>query len=722
MRSARWGVLWSLFVLGCAQTQVAPPGPASAPARPDAGAPVASAVAPPADPVVPGAPPLVHFDPSLVDPSIDPCTDMFEHVCSRWMKENPVPSAEAYWTTSSNLQIWNETVLRNALEKASRPDAQRSPDAQKIGDYWATCMDEPAIDAAGLQPIAQDLKRIDGLESKRALAAEIARLHASVPGATGGLAAYDNHSPAALFGFGPLQDYRDSTQVVANLDQGGMGLPSRDFYLSTDARMTERRTKYLAHVEKLFRLAGASEKKAHADAATVLRIETALARAAMDVVKRRDPANVNNVRSLAEVQSVAPSFDWKAYLAAVKSPSPKHLIVSSPDFVRGLEQTLKKEPLAAWKAYLRWWTLHGNARYLSKPFVDADFDFYNRVLTGSEELLPRWRRCALYADRDLGEAVGKAYVEVAFPPESKARVREMVKAVEGALSQSIEQNDWMAAATKAQALEKLRAIEDKIGYPDHWRDYSSLPIGRTSLAQNIHAAAAFELHRQLAKIDQPVDRAEWTLTPPTVNANYDPQLNTINFPAGILQPPYFDQRMGDANFGAIGLVIGHEIVHGFDDQGRKFDAKGNLRDWWTPEDARRYEERGKCISDEYTQEIPDLGVKQNGLLTQGEDTADNGGMRLAYSALASTLAAKGSSMDAKGPDGLTNAQRFFLAHAFSWCANVRPEIARTVVATNPHSLFKYRVNNVVSNMPEFAKAFGCKKGQPMVRENACRIW
>jgi putative endopeptidase len=298
----------------------------------------------------------------------------------------------------------------------------------------------------------------------------------------------------------------------------------------------------------------------------------------------------------------------------------------------------------------------------------------------------------------------------------------LVKAVEAALGRSIEQNDWMSAPTKAEAHQKLQAIEDKIGYPAHWRDYSALAIGRTSLVQNVHGAAAFELRRQLAKIDQPVDRTEWTMTPPTVNAYYDPQLNTINFPAGILQPPFFDQRMGEANFGGIGMIIGHEIVHGFDDQGRKFDAKGDLRDWWTPEDARRYEERGKCISDQYTQQIPDLGVKQNGLLTQGEDTADNGGMRLAYSALASTLAAHGSSMEAKGPDGLTNAQRFFMAHAFGWCSNVRPEIARTLVATNPHSLPKYRVNNVVANMPEFGQAFGCKKGQPMVRENACRIW
>jgi predicted metalloendopeptidase len=473
----------------------------------------------------------------------------------------------------------------------------------------------------------------------------------------------------------------------------------------------------------MFRLAGAPEKQARRDAAAVMRIETALARVSMDVVKRRDPHNVNNVRSLAQVQSAAPSFDWNAYLAAVHAPSPKHLIVSTPEFLRGLDQTLRKEPLDAWKAYLRWWTLHGHARYLSKAFVDADFAFYERVLRGSQELLPRWRRCVQSADRDLGEAVGPAYVEVAFPPSSKARAQELVNGVEESMGRSIDQNDWMGAATRAQALEKLKAIEDKIGYPSRWRDYSALTIGRTSLPQNIHAAAAFELHRQLSKIDQPVDRTEWTMTPPTVNAYYDPQLNTINFPAGILQPPYFDPRLGEANnFGGIGMVIGHEIVHGFDDQGRKFDAKGNLRDWWTAEDAKRYEERARCISDQYTQMIPDLGVKQNGLLTLGEDTADNGGMRVAYSAMESTVRANGGSLDAKGPDGYTSAQRFFLAHAFGWCSNVRPEVARTLVATNPHSLPKFRVNNVVANMPEFAHAFGCKKGQPMVRENACRIW
>ncbi len=486
--------------------------------------------------------------------------------------------------------------------------------------------------------------------------------------------------------------------------------------------MKSTREKYVVHIRKLFELSGESPKAAAADASAVIRIEMALARQAMDVVKRRDPKNVYNVRTLAQVRAAAPSFDWKAYLADVAAPSSKHLVVSSTEFLTGLEQVLRKEPLAAWKAYLRWWTLHGNASYLSKPFVNENFDFYGRVLTGAEELQPRWRRCVKYADRDLGEALGQAYVERAFSPDSKRRAQELVKAIEHAMADSITQNDWMSPATKKEAAAKLAAIEDKIGYPATWRDYSLLQIGRDSLATNVHSAAAFELHRRLAKIDKPVDRVEWGMTPPTVDAYYDPQVNTINFPAGILQPPFFENRAVEANFGSIGMVIGHEIVHGFDDQGRKFDAQGNLRDWWTAEDAKRYEDRGKCISDEYTQDIPELGVKQNGLLTQGEDTADNGGLRLAYAAMASTVAKDGRSLEERGSDGISTAQRFFLASAFGWCSSYRPEVGRMLVATNPHSIPKYRVNNVVANMPEFQQAFGCKKGQPMVRENACRIW
>jgi putative endopeptidase len=709
----------SLLWLGCAQTQVTPPR-----TPPDAGQPIAGttlvgdAGATAAD----GAVALSHFDPSLVDRSLDPCVDFYQYACSRWIAANPIPADQPLWWTSSNLQIWNQTALRQTMEKASRPDPQRSANEQKIGDYWIACMDEGKLDQQGLGPIAQDLKRIATLKSKAGLAKEIARLHSTVPGSTAGVQNSDTHTQAPLFGFGPIQDFANSALVVANLDQGGMGLPSRDFYLSDDAKMKSTREKYAAHVRKLLELLGESPKAAAADTAAVLRIETALARRAMDVVKRRDPKNVYNVRTLAQVRAATPSFDWKAYLAGVSAPMSKHLIVSSPDFLTGMEQALRKEPLSAWKAYLRWWTLHGNASYLSKPFVDENFDFNGRVLTGAEELQPRWRRCVRYADRDLGEALGLAYVERAFPPDSKQRAQDMVHAIEHALGDSIAQNDWMNPATKKEAAAKLAAIEDKIGYPTVWRDYSSLQVGRESLATNVHAATAFELHRQLAKIGKPVDRVEWLMTPPTIDAYYDPQLNTINFPAGILQPPFFENRPPEANFGSIGMIIGHEIVHGFDDQGRKFDAQGNLRDWWTAEDAKRYEEKGKCISDEYTQEIPDLGVKQNGLLTQGEDTADNGGLRLAYAAMASTLGGQGRSLEERGSDGLTAAQRFFLASAFGWCGSYRADFGRTLVTTNPHSLPKYRLNNVVANMPEFQHAFGCKKGQPMVRENACRIW
>ena len=433
-------------------------------------------------------------------------------------------------------------------------DAQRSPAEQKIGDYWAACVDEPGIESAGGSPIAADLARHRRKLQQARHRGEIARLHASIPGATGGLTAYDNHTPAALFGFGPIQDYRDSTQVVANLDQGGMGLPGRDFYLSDNAKMKEHREKYLEHVETLFRLAGASEKRARADGAAVLRIETSLARAAMDVVKRRDPANVNNVRSLAEVRSVAPSFDWKAYLTAIQAPSPKHLIVSSRTSCaagagaeEGVARSVEGVPALVDPPRER--------PYLSKPFVDADFAF-QRTLRGAEELPRGGGGVSRGPIATLGEAVGQAYVEVAFPPESKARARNAPEGGGGRpgsvdpAERLDERSDQGAGPGQAPG------HRGQIGYPDRWRDYSALTIGRTSLAQNVHASAAFELRRQLAKIDKPVDRAEWIATPPTVNAWYDPQLNTINFPAGILQPPFFDQRMGDANFGAIGMIIG----------------------------------------------------------------------------------------------------------------------------------------------------------------------
>jgi endothelin-converting enzyme/putative endopeptidase len=475
----------------------------------------------------------------------------------------------------------------------------------------------------------------------------------------------------------------------------------------------------------MFALAGEAETQAIADAGTVIELETEIAKAQMDNIKRRDPKNINNKMSLAQVRELTPSIDWDAYLKAVKAPASDHYILTSPDFFRAEEKLLQEHPLDHWKAYLRWQVIHKSAPYINKAVVDENFDFFAHTLAGAEQQQPRWRRCVRAADRDLGEALGQAYVDRAFPPESKARTIQMVHAIEKALSEDVQSLSWMSPATKEQAITKLKGIEDKIGYPSHWRDYSSVNVTRTSYPNNVAQASSFEFERWVAKIGKPVDRTEWTMTPPTINAYYDPQLNTINFPAGILQPPYFDPAKDDAvNFGAIGMIIGHEIIHGFDDQGRKFDAHGNLRDWWTAEDGKQYDERGKCISDEYTQEVPDAGagVKQNGLLTQGEDTADNGGIHLALNALEASLKEQGKSLDDKGPDGWTYRQRFFLSNAYSWCTNVRPEIARMVVTTDPHSLPIFRIDNVMSNMSEFEQAFGCKAGQKMVRANACRVW
>jgi putative endopeptidase len=670
-----------------------------------------------------GGVPLTRFNPSIADKQLDPCADFYRYSCSKWMAANPIPADQAVWASGSNLQLWNETVLRETMEQLAQPDPKRSRLQQQIGDYWHACMDEASIDRAGLAPIRAELDRIAAMKSKAGLAKEVAVLHKSVPGATGGFNQYDNHTPAVLFGFGPTQDFADAALVVGVVDQGGMGLPSRDYYLSDDAKMKVLRDKYVAHIARLFVLSGEKAAQAQSDAAAVMRIETAMAKASMDSVARRDPKNVNNVRTLAQVKSAMPSFDWGTYLTAVGVPASKHYLVATPDFLPAVETLLRTESLDAWKAYLRWWTLHGNAGLLSKAFVDEAFEFYGTTLYGATQLEPRWRRCVTQADRDLGEALGQAYVARAFPPESKTRSDALVKAIEGALAADIQQLDWMSPVTKKAAEVKLQAIEDKIAYPKVWRDYASVKIGRESVAANTHAATAFEFNRQLQKIGKSVDRGEWTMTPPTINAYYDPQLNTINFPAGILQPPFFDAKQDDAaNYGSIGMIIGHEIVHGFDDQGRKFDGQGNLRDWWTPEDGKQYDLRGQCIVQQYSQEIPELGVKQDGRLTQGEDTADNGGLHIALLALETTLKGQGKSLDDVAPNGVTYRQEFFLAYAFTGCSNERPELQRNQVLTNPHSLTKFRVNNVVANMPEFKKAFACKTGQPMVHEVACRVW
>ncbi|MGA7589191.1 MAG: M13 family metallopeptidase, partial [Candidatus Sulfotelmatobacter sp.] len=611
------------------------------------------------------APKLDHFDPNLVDKSLNPCDDFYKYACNKWIAANPIPADQVYWSTGGGLEMWNDSVLRETLEAASKNDSARGPVQQKIGDYWAACTDESGIEATGLTPLLPEFNRIAALKSKQEMTVEIAHLHHLFPGAW---EQGDNQTDAPFFGFTGLQDYNDASKVVGQFDQGGLSLPNRDYYIASDERSAGTLGKYRAHVERMFVLAGETDAQASADARTVIELETALAKAQMDNITRRDPKNINNRMSLAQIRELMPSIEWDVYLKAVNAPSSDHYIVTSPDFFRAEDKLLAEHPLEHWKVYMRWQLIHNAAPYLTKAMVDENFNFFSKTLAGQEKELPRWRRCTHWADRDLGEALGQAYVDRAFPPESKARTLEMVHAIESAMHDDIEGVSWMTPATKEQAIIKLKGIEDKIGYPSHWRDYSSVKITRQSVVENVEQASSFEFERWVAKIGKPVDRSEWTMTPPTINAYYDPQLNTINFPAGILQPPFFEKNMDDAvNYGAIGMVIGHELTHGFDDQGRKFDAHGNLRDWWTAEDAKQYDERGKCISDEYTEEVPEAGpdVKQNGLLTQGEDTADNGGIHLALMALEADLKKQGKSLEEKGPDGWTYLQRFFLSNAYS---------------------------------------------------------
>ena len=665
-------------------------------------------------------PKLDHFDVNEADQKLDPCDDFYKFVCSKWMTANPIPADEADWGTWSNLEIYNETILRNAMQEASLAKG-RDAVHQKIGDYWAACMNVDGVNKQGYKPIQPMLDKIAAMKNKADLPVVVAAMHKAAPGAWNG---NDNETPVAIFGYGPTQDFKDASLMVGGFDQGGMSLPGRDYYLSEEAKMVAIRKQFVEHIQKMLQLIGEKPEQAQADAATILRMETAMAKAAMDNVKRRDPANINNPMPLDQFVALTPSFDWKTYLKLVDSPTPHHYIVSAPDFFRALEQMLTTESLENWKTYLRWWTVRQNARYLSEAFVNESFNFNGKVLFGQQENQPRWRRCVAYADRDLGFGpLGQAYVEKAFPPSSKATTEALVNSVETAMGQDIHTLDWMSPATQTKAEEKLHAIYDKIGYPDKWRDYSTVEIVPDNIVANVGQASAFESHRQMAKIAQPVDREEWGMSPPTINAYYDPQMNTINFPAGILQPPLFDaEKADDVNYGSIGLVIGHEISHGFDDQGRKFDAKGNLVDWWTPEDGKRYDEKVACISKEYTHDVPELGVKTNGQLTLGEDSADNAGLRIAEIALENTYKKAGKSLDEKDPDGWTPRQKFFMSHAFSWCANLRPELSRMIITTNPHSLNEFRVNFVEKNSPEFWKAFGCHKGQKMVSDEPCRVW
>ncbi|WP_348261470.1 M13 family metallopeptidase [Telmatobacter sp. DSM 110680] len=663
---------------------------------------------------------LQHVDVTNMDTSVSPCDNFYQYVCGKVNAANPIPPDQVFWGVGGELQEWNDQVLRGILEKNEAASATRTPNEQKIGDFYASCVDqttEKKDDFAVLQPL---LAQIDGMHDKREIATVLAAMHSSFDSAWQG---NDNQTAAALFGYGQQADYNNVDHVVAGLDQGGLGMPNRDFYLKEDEQSKNIREDYMKWIEALLGLGGTSAADATKDAATIMRIETALAKAQMDNITRRDPNKVNNRFTPAQLKTLVPNFNWDAYMSAIGSPAVPLYEVASPEFFRTVNEELAKEDLGAWKTYLRWHLLRKSSSVLGSRWRDADFAFRS-VLLGDKEQPPTWRRCANAVDRNLGEALGQVYVAQVFPPESKARAKKLVKDIESAMGRNIDSVTWMQASTKREAHLKLAAVIDKIGYPDKWIDYSSLSISRESYAANQQRSNAFELKRQLAFIGHSLDRTQWQMTPPTVDAYEDAQTNTINFPAGILQPAYFDPTQDDViNYGAEGAIVGHELTHGFDDQGRKFDVKGNLRDWWTAEDAKEYEQRGECIAKEYTGPVQGIsGVEQNGKLTQGEDTADNGGLYLALSALNEDLKQQGKTIEDKDSHGLTNLQRFFIAYGTAWCDQIRPEAVKTLIQTNPHSVPWERVNNVVGNMPEFEKAFNCKAGQPMVHATRCRVW
>ena len=645
------------------------------------------------------------LDVASMDKSTDPCTDFYKYSCGGWMKNNPIPADQPRWDVYSKLANDNLQFLWGILEVDAK-SANRTPVQQKIGDYFAACMDTEAINKRGAAPVAPELDAIDKLSDRAALIAHLGILDHNTRG-------------TFFFNAGSTQDPGDSNQVIAEISAGGLGLPDRDYYVKTDAKSVETRQKYVSYVAQILTLAGEPPAQAKQDADTILRIETTLAKASLTRVERRDPYKLYHKMKVSDLSAISPAVPWHAYLTVQGVPDVSTLNVAQPEFQKAVDKVLTTEPLDALKAYLRFHVITAAATSLSTPFETAYFDFYSGYLRGTQQQPPRWKRCVRQVDRNLGEALGQEFVARTFTPDTKQKTVVLTDQIEQAMQSEIDQLDWMSPATKKEALRKLHAVRNKIGYPEKWRDYTSLTINPDDYFGNSVRAAHFERARDWAKVGKPVDRNEWDMTPPTVNAYYNPQMNDINFPAGVLQPPLYDPRSDDApNYGNTGSTIGHELTHAFDDEGRQFDGEGNLKDWWTKEDAKDFEDHINCLRDQFATYIIVDDIHINSKLTSGEDVADLGGTLIAYIAWKKATAAE----DLKPIDGFTPDQRFFVGFAQWACENTREANSRLQAATDPHSPGFARINGIVSNMPQFATAFGCKAGQPMVKAKTCKVW
>ncbi|MEY2495840.1 MAG: putative endopeptidase [Verrucomicrobiota bacterium] len=658
------------------------------------------------------------LDPKNMDTSVKPQDDFYLYANGGWIKRNPIPPEFSRWGSFNQLAEQNNDALHTIAEKAAalapkvaakpNPEKAAAVDLLKVGDFYASGMNEKAVNDERVKPLADEFKRIDGVKDRGDVLKEVAHLHAI------GL--------TALFRFSSNQDSKNSTMVIAHATQGGLGLPDRDYYTKEDAASKKLRDQYVDHMAKMFTLLGEAQDQATEHAKKVMAIETSLATPARTRVQLRDPQKNYNKMKQADLQAITPDWNWADYLKELKLTDPGDINVGQPEFFKAADQVFASTPVEDWKLYLRWHLLHGMAASLSKDFVEEDFNFFTKTLTGAPQMKPRWKRVVAKTDEELGESLGKLYVADYFPPEAKARALEMVNNLKEALADRIKTLDWMDEPTKQEALKKLAAFTVKIGYPDKWRDYSLLTVDRGPYALNVLRGETFEKHRQLEKIGKPVDRSEWGMTPPTVNAYYNPNRNEIVFPAGILQPPFFDPKADDAvNYGGIGAVIGHEMTHGFDDRGRQYDAVGNLRDWWTPESAKAYTERSKAIVGQYSAYEPLPGLHINGELTQGENIADIGGVKIAYTALQKAIAKKGPQPKI---DGFTPEQRFFLGFAQIWRNNQRDEDLKLRLNTDPHSPGRFRTIGPLSNLPEFQKAFDIPDGSPMIRpaDQRANIW